>query len=317
MNLYELQPRFAKLFSGLDTAFGYNSKPPRWIKRPPRREDYLKHLQGEGFGIGIAPLRPDNTVLFAAIDLDEPDFEAAREMQEYLPGRSFIERSKSGNAHVWVFFEEPVEAWVAMGVLREATIAAGKKGVEVFPKNWDFARVRLGNYINLPYHGDTRKVVSEFAAPGGVTMYYTLEGFVTQAEQNLNVPEKWRRRAHLLQVPNPADRDRANQDFGTQQNLHMCAEWIIEGNAPPISDGHRNAVFFALARQLSNWALVDSDEALDLLRSVNDEATDKTDDSELRRILGNAERGQYTSTGCDDPLFAPYAHPNCPIAQGR
>jgi hypothetical protein len=88
-------------------------------------------LQGDGPGIGIAPLRPDSKVGFAAIDLDEPDFDAARRMQEFIPGTSWIERSRSGNAHIWVFFVEPIDAWVPMGVLRYATTAVGKQGVEV------------------------------------------------------------------------------------------------------------------------------------------------------------------------------------------
>jgi hypothetical protein len=79
-------------------------------------------------------------------------------MQEYIPGTSFIERSRSGNAHVWVFFSEPLEAWVAMGILKEATSGGGKQHVEVFPKNHDFAKVKLGNYINLPYHGSDRPI---------------------------------------------------------------------------------------------------------------------------------------------------------------
>jgi hypothetical protein len=68
---------------------------------------------------------------------------------------------------------------------------------------------------------------------------------------------------------------------------------------------------------LTNWRECDHDEALMLMRSVNECSPDRIADTELRRILGNAERGQFTSTGCDDPLFAPYAHPSCPIANPR
>jgi hypothetical protein len=76
-------------------------------------------------------------------------------------------------------------------------------------------------------------------------------------------------------------------------------------------------VFFALAKQLTNWEACDHDEALDLMRSVNEASPDSIPDSEVVRILGNAERGRFTSTGCDDPLFAPYADPACPIAHPR
>jgi hypothetical protein len=313
MNVYKDYPRFATLFQGLEGAFGTGAG--RWVKRPLRPEDWCNHLQGRGAGIGVAPLRPDNTVMFAAIDLDEPDFDAAREMMGYLPGVSWLESSRSGNAHVWVFFREPLEAWVAMGVMKEATLAAGKTGVEVFPKNHDFERVRLGNYINLPFHGNARPILGsslDVDAPAP-----TLEQFVTEANDLRNDPTLWRKRARLLMIDAPGERgERA--EFGSQTILHRCADHVISGEAGPITEGHRNAVFFMLAKCLTNWKDCDHDEALMILRSVNDDLCNPPEsDAEIRRILGNVERAQYTSTGCDDPLVLPFAHPDCPIANPR
>lgn len=320
--LYELQPRFAALFDGLKIAFGTGKG--EWVKRAPGPEDWIKHLRGDGPGIGIAPLREDSTVMFAAIDLDEPDFEAAREMQQYIPGRSWIERSRSGNAHVWVFFSEPIEAWVPMGILKEAVTAAGKKGVEVFPKNWDFGRVKLGNYINLPYHGSERPIVEvETVVEVGGSMRYifdewSMAKFVHEALLERNDPREWRKRATWLMIPDPHTRSAERSEFGEQEHLHMCADYVMEhADDNPVVEGHRNAVFFALAKQLTNWRHADHDEALEMMRSVNEASPDPAPDAELRRILGNAERGQYTSTGCDDPLFAAYADPRCPIANPR
>lgn len=315
-NVYELQPRFSALFSGLDIAFGTGKG--QWIKRPPSAEDWINHLQGYGVGLGIAPLRPDNTVLFAAIDLDEPDFGAALEMQKYIPGPSFIERSRSGNAHIWVFFSSPVEAWLPMAVLKEVTLVAGKDHVEIFPKNHDFSRVKLGNYINLPYHGTARPVLSDFdTGTAGVMQAMPLWQFIAQAESALNDPADWRRKADWMLLSPPSQRERTQQ-FGEQPNLHICAEHIISGDAGPILYGHRSVVYFCLAKMLTNWNQLDHDEAAEIMRAVNADAeSDSIPDSELMRILGNAERGQFTSTGCDDPLFQPFAHPDCPIANPR
>jgi hypothetical protein len=329
----DLYPRFASLFSGLETAFGYNSKPPRWEKRPPRPEDWVAHLSGRNAGIGMAPLRPDNTVMFAAIDLDEPDFKAAREMQDYIPGASFVERSKSGNAHVWVFFSSPCPAWLAMGMLREACLAAGKNHVEVFPKNHDFSLVKFGNWINLPYHGDQRPILRAEpndlceaeeswhpdlqAAADRERWEYTLEDFIEAAEATKNDPAEWQKRANYLLITPPEERE-TNAEFGNAKTLHICAQHVIENaESNPVVTGHRAIVYFNLAKALTNWNQVDSDEALDFMRDVNSASPDSIPDSELRRILGNAERGQFTSTGCDDPLFAPYAHPDCAIAHPR
>jgi hypothetical protein len=314
--------QFADLFQGLDAAYGTGEG--RWVKQPVTQGVYNDHLLGKGAGIGIAPLRPDNNVMFAAIDLDEPDFDAAFEMQDYIPGTSFVEQSRSGNAHVWVFFASPCEAWVAMGVLKEATLAAGKQHVEVFPKNHDFSKVKLGNYINLPYHGVSRPIVESEArlqTDAGSTTHvlhpWRVEKFLHEALTNRNDPEEWRRKAQWLLISPPEQRER-NTEFGEQARLHICADHIIEtADVNPIREGHRAAVFFALAKQLTNWRDCDHEEALMMMRSVNDASPDRIADSEIRRILGNAERGQFTSTGCDDPLFAPYAHPSCPIANPR
>lgn len=308
--VFEYVRPFRELFSGLDTAFGTGKG--QWIKRPPRSEDFLDHLQGKGTGIGIGPLRPDNTVKFAAIDLDEPDFEAAMQMQKYIPGTSFIEESRSGNAHVWVFFAAPIEAWVAMGILKLATEAVGKDHVEIFPKNHDFQMVRVGNYINLPYHGDSRKILN---AGYSDERFLTLPQFLAATQGgSLNDPDAWRKKARWLQISEPKPRNEGA--FGESPSLHICAERIIDEGVP-IGEGNRNGVFFMLAKCLSNWREVDHDEALMMLRSVNEESPDPLPDSEIRRILSNAERGRYTSTGCDDPLVLPYAHPDCPIAYPR
>jgi hypothetical protein len=315
--------QFMDLHAGMPLAFGTGKG--EWVKRSPTKADFVRHLTGEGSGIGIAPLRPDNTVMFAAIDLDEPDFDAAFEMQDYIPGTSFVERSRSGNAHVLVYFAAPCPAWVAMGVLKEATLAAGKQHVEVFPKNHDFAKVKFGNYINLSYHGDERPVVTSrfevtiegVAGTTHVLEPLRLEKFLHEALTSRNDPAEWERKARWLLITPPEQRE-SSTEFGQQANLHICAEYILEhAEDNPIREGHRAAVYFALSKQLSNCSQFDHDEALMLLRSVNDCSPDKVADSELRRILGNAERGQFTSFGCDDPLVVPYASPRCPIAFPR
>ncbi len=331
MNIYELAPRFRALFDGLDSAFGTGEG--KWIKRPPRTEDFIRHLQGEGPGLGIAPLRPDDTVKFAAIDLDSPDFELAREFQRWIPGVSFIERSRSGNAHVWVFFSEPCEAWVAAGILRYAVTSATNKPVEVFPKQTTFDRVRLGNYINLPYHGDQRPVLEWLEAdhPENPTdeaghALYKLDEFIWEAEHALNSPEDWRKRADWLLITDPAlSRGEPSGEFGENPNLHICTSWIMDGvmeGTRPIAQGHRSVVYFNLAKQFANCSMWDFDEALEVLidlrdRSDRDLGQPPKPTSELQRYLRNAYDKMYTSTGCDDPVFLPYAHPNCPIAHGR
>lgn len=314
-------PQFAGLFAGLDSAYGTGEG--RWVKEGVTRALYAQHLRGEGPGLGIAPLRENGTVTFAAIDLDAPDFEAASTMQGLLPGQAWIERSRSGNAHIWVFFAEPVEAWSVRGILREATAAIGNPKIEVFPKQDRLRAGMFGNYINLPYYGFERPVldlsrpVAPDAEPGHQWWEYNVNDFVRLAVASLNDPEDWRKRARWLGVPSPEERETTGKhEFGTQPYLHLCTEHIIENrDRNPVVEGHRAVVYFCMAKQLSNCAMFDHDEALQMMALVNDASPDPIGESELRRILSNAERGQFSSTGCDDPLFAPYAHPDCPIAR--
>lgn len=303
---------FINLFGGFadSNAIGaHGTGAGRWVKRPLGAYDVASHLAGDGVGIGVPPLRPDNTVVFAAIDLDEPDFDAAREMQQYIPGTSFIERSRSGNAHVWVFFAEPIEAWLPMALLREAVTAAGKKGVEIFPKNHDFAKVKLGNYINLPYHGGERHVLT---GDGGL---WPLGEFIMRAEAGKQDPEEWRKKARWLLLAPPEERERTHE-FGGQSQLHMCAEYIVTNalsGANPVMEGSRSIVYFNLSKMLLNWNAIDEDEAWETVQAVDAMSPDRMDPRELRRVFENAVRGQYTSTGCDEPVMAEYVHPDCPI----
>ena len=316
MNPDDVQ-RFAHLFHGRTDAYGTGAG--RWVRKEVTNAHYEAHLRGFGPGLGIAPLRDDGTIRFAAIDLDEPDFDAARDMQAFLPGDSFIERSRSGNAHVWVFFKDDVLAWPVRGILKAATEAAGKSSVEVFPKQDRLypelrsdARPELGNYINLAYHGDQRPVYSLAHDEG----FYELHEFLDDAYETLNDGESWMRRAEWLQIASPDERLKDRAEFGTQENLHICAEHIIANREQnPVLEGHRNVVYFCLSKQLLNYKHFDDDEAWYFVKLTNDSSPDRMDEHELQRIFNNARVKGMTSTGCDDPLMSPYIHPDCPIAR--
>ena len=290
---------------------------------------FRHHLEGKGPGIGVGPLMDDGTCAFAAIDLDRPDFKLAQEMMALLPGVTWLERSRSGNAHVLAYFREPIEAWVPRGIMRECLAALGHRDVEVFPKSDCLLPGMYGNYINLSYHGDTRPMLAmmnhtdsgdglvgfvQFGSPLA-TAHCPLESFVSVATEWMNDPNDWRKRAKWLGIPSPQERELSQtREFGNSPHLHKCAAYIIEHrDDQPITEGHRAAVYFSLAKMLSNWSEVDSDEALSMMALVNDASPDPIPVAELKRILFNAERGQFTSTSCDDPLVRPFRDPTCTI----
>jgi superfamily II DNA or RNA helicase len=125
-------------------------------------EQIIKHLKGEQV-VGVYPLLKDNTSWFIAADFDEANWiEECRSFikiceEHDIP--AYLERSRSGKGgHVWIFFEEPYEAFrsrkIIMGFLHKAGI------ISEFDKNSSFDRLfpnqdyhskkGLGNLIALP-----------------------------------------------------------------------------------------------------------------------------------------------------------------------
>jgi len=303
---------FGQLFAGRRDAYGVDAGGVR--RGEVNLNLYRRHLAGT-LGIGIFPMRPDNTVRFAAIDLDRPDFELAKLMAELIPGPSWIERSRSGNAHIWVFFNAGCPAWAARGVLRHVCEALGERTVEVFPKQEKLLPGMVGNYINLPWHGDERPVT----APEGVLVPGAFESaefdqWVHAAWESRQSPDYWVRQAEARGVQPTVDRDAGNE-FGEQGFLHECAVHILKNkDTNPIQPGHRQAVIFHVAKQLLNWKQLDKDEAFELITELNDAAIEPLSEAELRAAFRNAASGRYKYTGCDDPLMAPYVRDDCPFA---
>lgn len=290
---------FMRLFAGRDDARGRGKKGVS--RKVVTMDDYRQHILAKGDPLGIFPVRDDNTVLFAAVDIDEPDAELAAMISELIPGPAFIEESPSGNYHVWCFFTEPVEAWVARAVLRAVTEALGRPEIEVFPKQEQLREGQVGNYIQLPYYGDRTNVED-----------LPLETFVETA--HFCDPWTWETRAHRVATPPSA---RTVRDQGTSPTLHCCAEHILmhrEDN--PIEPGGRHVVFFNLAKMLLDYREFDAEEAWYWINEVNDASPTPLGAGELKRTFDNAANGGYTSYGCDEPLMAPYVDPNCPILKG-
>lgn len=300
---------FKALFDGRKDAVGLS------IGGVERREltdkDYAKHLAGES-AIGVFPMRDDNTVMFAAIDLDEPNFDLARDIQSLIPFHTFVERSRSGNAHIWLFFTEPCPAWAIRAELKAVLESVGRPEVEVFPKQDQLKTGMIGNYINLPWFGEERPFISLISDE-----VYTRSQWLDMANISRIEPSRVVRRAEARGAVAPEFRPDPSE-FGTREQLHMCAEHIYVNRFDnPVTAGSRNVVMFNLSRQLLNWKDLNAEEAWEIVCEVNAAAQPPLPVSELRRQFESARNGGYTSTGCDDPLMAGYVHPDCPIAGRR
>ncbi|WP_228085129.1 DEAD/DEAH box helicase [Mucilaginibacter sp. JRF] len=137
--------------------------------QPLTDDQLVKHLKGQQI-VGIYPMLPDNTSWFIAADFDEANWVDEcrifiKTCEEYdIP--AYLERSRSGQGgHVWIFFEQPYEAFRSRKIVMSLLQIAGI--VSVFDKNSSFDRLfpnqdylskkGLGNLIALPLNDTSLK----------------------------------------------------------------------------------------------------------------------------------------------------------------
>lgn len=195
--------RFERLFDGYRKRFGRydlagrksekgkEEGKARTVDEPLTSDLYQKHIEGK-VGIGVIPLRDDDTVRFAAIDIDvydENDRAKRKLTHEDIANAVadtplIVTRSKSNGIHVWLFMATPVPAQIAIEYLQGIASKIGVAGTEVFPKQSARANEGdVGNWINLPYFGGNRvSVIPE--TKDGVTSFIEpdLEQFLNIAE---------------------------------------------------------------------------------------------------------------------------------------
>lgn len=159
--------RFAALFQGFSNAFGQytvNEQEPKTGKNVGPRSTktgrltlhhYRVHLDGTGPGLGVIMVLDEHgNVVFCALDSDNyhiaPELWEQRVRELKLP--MVVCRTKSGGAHLYLFFVEPVPAkWAREQLARFRDALGLPKTIEIFPKQEDRKAGDTGSWINLPY----------------------------------------------------------------------------------------------------------------------------------------------------------------------
>lgn len=131
----------------------------RTVRDPVTESLWDQHLSGER-ALGIIPIREDDTCLWGAVDIDKYDL-VHSELVARLAAKSVpavVCRTKSGGAHVYLFFSEPIPAEVVVAKLRALAGSLGQGDAEVFPKQTHLCLESggLGNWLNMPYLGGDR-----------------------------------------------------------------------------------------------------------------------------------------------------------------
>lgn len=190
--------RLNALFSGLDRAYGVfkilHKNESKNGKLEGRAETirgsvnaalWLDHILGKQ-GVGIIPIKDNSTCSFAAIDIDINDINH-NDLEEKIIKMDLpllVCKSKSGGAHLFCFFKEPIKAEIVRKYMAEWATALGYPSVEIFPKQAALAgKDDVGNWLNMPYFGGTRVAVIEGKEIDLVTFLDLAEGMrLTKAE---------------------------------------------------------------------------------------------------------------------------------------
>lgn len=161
--------RFSRLFQSYELAHGsFDPKGvdesgkikgrAQTIHKPIDTARWEEHLTGSGPGVGGIALLRDNTLRWAAIDIDVKGIHL-QTLAEQVKNKGWplvVCRSKSGGAHCYIFTHLPIPAKTIRTLLMSWAAQLGHAGCEVFPKQVmrvENAQVRdVGNWINLPYY---------------------------------------------------------------------------------------------------------------------------------------------------------------------
>jgi len=155
-----------ELFAGLDRAYGTYQVTEkdgeklagkgRTVQQSVTSDIWDLHLSGER-SLGIVPIRDDNTIVFAAIDIDTYPLDH-KELEANIKALNLplvVCRSKSGGAHLYLFVKTPgAMSEKVRPKLAEWAAELGHSGVEIFPKQDEIRnKDDVGNWINMPYFG--------------------------------------------------------------------------------------------------------------------------------------------------------------------
>lgn len=161
----KIEERFFNLFLGLTRAYGefkLSGNLRNGVKAEGRASTikgeltlphWRDHLAGRT-GLGIIPITDEGTVYWGAIDVDvyPVDFKGLQEKIDRLKLPLLICKSKSGGAHIYMFFYEAVSAALVRGKLMSIASALGHPKVEIYPKQIRLASTKdIGNWLNMPY----------------------------------------------------------------------------------------------------------------------------------------------------------------------
>ena len=174
---------FMNIFRGSNLAHGVYYKANgnmATVLTPATEEDYSKHLTGEQ-GLGIIPVDENGKCWWGAIDIDIETISHA-DLYRKIKDRNLpltVFRSKSGGAHVYVFYHEPQSSTVVQSTLKKwAGLLGFPSQTEIFPKQTKSTTTNVGNWLNSPYFNAPNTVRYAMGPNGSMSIEEFLDTIV-------------------------------------------------------------------------------------------------------------------------------------------
>ena len=131
------------------------------VQSPPTETEFDDFHRTGKLCYGFYPMRKDNTVMLACVDIDNhesnPNEDWKKQVEDlyfYLVKQDFhvyVEHSANSGAHLWIFFNEPIEAYKPRAFFRIVSDQIDLPLTEVFPKQERLKGKGYGNLIRYPY----------------------------------------------------------------------------------------------------------------------------------------------------------------------
>ena len=302
---------FASLFRGRTDSHGVINE---CVYEPVTLEHYEKHLKGE-VNLGIYFLLDDSTCHFAAVDLDEKDFNKAKAIRDELAKSSipaYIAESKSRGFHIYCF---ALERFKAVEIRRVLSYILSKLNIktEVFPKQdyhqpddppsekYPEGQRHPGSYINLPGFGHTRPFLSGDMRE--VKLEVALERIKFVPQESID---------HVLQtLPKETPQEEPKRQKKQTAKL-PCFEKMMAG----VSEGCRDEVAFRLAAHLHRQGMPPQLAEATLLQWDAKYNRPSMGSTMIRQKIKQAYTGKY-GLGCLNDLIQPFCERDCPIYRKR
>jgi hypothetical protein len=258
------------------------------VEKTSTLANFEKHMSGD-IGMGVVPVTDEGTCYFAAIDIDNHSGEVInhKEIHDKIVALKIplvLCKSKSGGAHLYLFGTEPMKTGTVRSLMIKWAADLGYSGEEVFPKqeylrlNHDGSRA-FGNWINLPYFGDsTPKGTERYAINSDGKL--NMELFLSHAE-SFNVTQESLEKLYYKGHP----------------DAPPCIQKIL---ASSVSGGFRNEALYNCVVYLKK-AFPDSyrNKAFDLNTTIFDKALVH---QEASKTISSAARRSYKYKCGEEPL---------------